>query len=92
MSLPIEGFDDHLVWHRLNMLCVGDQVTELMAASEDDGIGFIARWIRQEDGTWSVWAIDTESDQGMQRVTDFHEGEPIPPEPPPALLKLPTTS
>jgi hypothetical protein len=69
-------------WHHLSSLREGDQLTELLASTSEDGIGIIARWMRRDDGTWAVTAMDTEGKGGMKRVTDFHEGEPVPPTPP----------
>lgn len=55
-----------------------ERLHELMAAHDCDGVGIIARWGR-EDGGWRVWAVDTEKGEP---VTEFREGEPVPPEPP----------
>lgn len=75
-------------WRTLSRITHGNQLTELLAATCDDGIGVIARWTRREDGGWDVEAMDTEGTKGMERVTDFSEGECVPPEPP-ELTRLP---
>lgn len=81
---PVEGSHySYLRWHRLSELTRDDVGTiELLAATCVDGIGCIARWVRREEGGWDVSAMDTEGGAGMQPVTDWHEGEPVPPEPP----------
>lgn len=71
------------LWHVLSTIRVGKELREMLAASCVDGIGVMARWMRRDDGTWEVKAVDTESDD-MKPVTDFHEGESVPPEPPTA--------
>lgn len=78
---PVAG--SHLRWHRLNSITCDGKLIELLAATCEDGIGIIARWTRHErgEGGWDVEAMDTESCD-MEFVTDFHEGEPVPPEPP----------
>tara|TARA_R110002050_G_scaffold191532_4_gene326319 strand:- start:459 stop:698 length:240 start_codon:yes stop_codon:yes gene_type:complete len=63
-----------------------ERLEEVMAAACDDGIGIIARWMRREDDGWNVDAMDTESDQGMRRVTDFGDEEPVPHAPPESLF------
>lgn len=68
-------------WHELSRITLEDQLTELLAATCDDGIGVIARWTRREDRGWDVQAMDTEGG-GMQPITDFHEGECVPATPP----------
>lgn len=73
----------HLRWHRLSELTRDDVGTiELLAASCCDGIGIIARWTRREDGTWEVWAWDTEMQGEMTEVVNFGDDEPVPPTPP----------
>lgn len=69
-------------WHELSSVREGGQLTELLAACSADGIGVIARWMLRENGGWDVTAMDTEGAGGMQPVTDFHEGESVPPAPP----------
>ncbi len=74
-------------WHLLSSVIqdnrpAGDNLVELLAATCADGIGVIARWTRREGGGWDVEAMDTEGEEGMQPVTDFHEGEPVPATPP----------
>lgn len=76
---PVAG--SHLRWHRLVSLRCGGELIELLAATCVDGIGVIARWTYRPGGGWDVEAMDTEGG-GMEPVTDFHEGEPVPPEPP----------
>ena len=39
--------------------------TEVMAAKSEDGIGIMARWTLQPDGTWDVKVWDTEMPHGM---------------------------
>lgn len=68
-------------WYRLTSIHRGADLVELLAACCVDGIGVIARWERREDGGWDVSAMDTEG-EGMKPVTDFHEGESVPPTPP----------
>lgn len=77
-----EVSSDDRLWHRLSSINLGPKIVELLAATSDDGIGVIARWKLREDGGWDVTAMDTESDEGMKPVTDFHEGECVPPTPP----------
>ena len=55
---------------------------EFFAASQCDGIGILAKWILQKDGSWKVYAIDTEGADGFEEVTEFGEEEPVPPTPP----------
>lgn len=69
-------------WHRLSSIHRGPQIVELLAASCDDGIGIIARWTLREDSGWDVAAMDTEAEDGMKPITDFHEGECVPATPP----------
>lgn len=71
-----------MTWHILSTIHHGFQLTELLAAACDDGIGIIARWTLREDGKWDVEAMDTESTDGMQPVTEFSEEEPVPATPP----------
>lgn len=73
-------------WKFLSSLRRGNQLTELLAASCEDGIGIIARWTIREDGGWDVTAMDTEGDGGMEPVTDFGEEECIPATPPEEYL------
>jgi hypothetical protein len=73
-----------MTWHTLSSIYHGTRLTELLAAACDDGIGIIARWTRREDGAWDVEAMDTEGTDGMKPVTEFDEGESVPPEPPSA--------
>jgi hypothetical protein len=70
-----------LRWHRLADITVDDVIIELLAATCDDGVGIIARWVMRTDGTWKVTAMDTEGGE-WEVVRFFGEGEPIPPEPP----------
>ncbi len=70
-----------LRWHRLFEMTRCGVVVELMAAACDDGIGVIASWTKLESGEWQVRAMDTEGG-GWEAITDFHEGESVPPEPP----------
>lgn len=69
-------------WLKLSSIRRGDQLIELLAATCHDGIGVIARWTWHNDRGWSVKAMDTESAEGMQPVTDFHDGECVPCAPP----------
>jgi hypothetical protein len=80
----------HEEWRLLYRHLIGNATVEVMAAASFDGVGVIARWTSHlnPDGTvfWEVEAVDTEGDDGMQRVTDFSEGEPVPPTPPVYLV------
>lgn len=75
----------------LSTIHYGTQLSELMAASCEEGIGIIATWELQSDGSWKVEAMDTEG-QEMREVTDFHEGEPVPPTPPTVFDDLPAAT
>lgn len=68
-------------WKRLSHLSTDGKVTEIMAATSDDGIGILAEWILNPDGTWTVFAMDTEGGP-WEEITDFGEGECVPPQPP----------
>lgn len=70
-----------LTWHVLNSITNGNDLMEVMMATSEDGIGIIARWKRATiESPWNVTAIDTE--QGMERVVFFEEGECVPENPP----------
>jgi hypothetical protein len=77
-----------LRWHRLADITVDGVIIELLAATCDDGVGIIARWVMRTDGTWKVTAMDTEGGE-WEVVRFFGEGEPIPPEPPTDFDDLP---
>lgn len=67
-------------WHRLSGT-VSDGVTlDLEAASCCDGIPVLARWVRKEDGTYAVLALDGET-QSWETVSDSDE-ECVPRTPP----------
>lgn len=73
----------NLRWHRLHEITHdGVGTIELLAATCIDGIGCMAQWLRQLDGTWEVWAWDTEGQGEMTRVINFGDDEPVPPTPP----------
>jgi hypothetical protein len=71
----------YLEWRKLSSIYCGNSLVQFLAAACDDGIGIIARWTRDGD-KWVVEAMDTENNEGMQLITDFHERECVPPEPP----------
>jgi hypothetical protein len=70
-------------WHRLAEIKHGDETVELMAASSEEGIGVIARWVLRPDKTWYVQAIDTEGGK-WQPVDKYEvdEGDCVPLIPP----------
>ncbi len=84
-ALDIEDHTDD-GWVRLCCIYAEDGVSKVLAAGSVDGIGVLATWRRRADGTWEVRACDTE--QAIE-VEDFHEGEPVPPNPPAYLLEMP---
>jgi len=68
-------------WHRLSEITREGQVIELMAATSDDGIGVIARWTLRKDGSYEVWAMDTETCE-WESIQCEREGEIVPLNPP----------
>ena len=69
------------------------KVIHLMAAANIDGIGVIATW--ELDESWRPrskatgphpWKVAAVSSEEVKPVTDFHEGEAVPAEPPHGLL------
>lgn len=57
---PIKSY---LRWHLLDAIISESTIHECMAAATDDGIGVIARWVRNEDGSYRAEAMDTESSE-----------------------------
>ena len=80
MSAELTVFE-YMRWHRLNSISDTQGVIELLATADCDGIGIMARWCREVDGSYTVSAISSESGE-WEHVTDFHEGEPVPRNPP----------
>jgi len=70
----------HLRWHKLSSISIGDVLTELMAATCENGIGVIVTWTRKDEG-WEVFAMDTEG-SGWERVFFFGPDDSIPATPP----------
>jgi len=78
--MKLQPIKTSLRWHLLNALTVGNEITELMAAASDDGIGMIVRWKKEADG-WEAEVMDTEGG-GWDYVEFYEEGCEIPVEPP----------
>lgn len=76
---------DEYDWTVLRRETMGSEVVYVMAATQVDGIGVLATWEKQSDGSWRVRAVDTEQ---VNDVTDWHEGEPVKPTPPSKALIL----
>lgn len=69
------GKEPHLYpvnrWHALSHIKTGKHITELLAATCEDGVGVIARWVHTGDG-WKVSAMDTEN-QEWEEITDWEK-------------------
>lgn len=65
-------------WVLLSYMHAGDEVTEVMAAADFDGIGVLCIWRADRDGDWSCWAVDTEMGENHEPDDD----DEVPAEPP----------
>lgn len=75
--------ENGLRWHRLSTFTLGDKEIEVLAASCEDGIGFMVQWVwNNETNKYDVACMSTESN-GWENVRfDLEEETYIPEEPP----------
>lgn len=74
-----EATDDGLVWHKLSETTHDNELTELIATTIINGVGFIVHWTLSLAGYWEVQAMDTERLTWVNVERDEDRGIPLEP-------------